>query len=222
MTNPLDSIYVNQTESIRIAGDLSRWIRGGKTLNWTENKFRRKRSAYISEEKMNGIQPLLKHYYVITCNYHINVRCKSLSNRKISGGILETYKLFNKLNLEANNIDFQNTRNQVRNIRDKSRLRRLRRNNRDIDFAESAVIDYDLYTKPMRKSMNDINMEDFGEWNTLLQALDRRDDTFYVVGFGKGEHLLLPAVSHNVTRPPKMALILPARNGNGNVIVIDS
>lgn len=187
MTNPLDSIYVNQTESIRIAGDLSRWIRGGKTLNWTENKFRRKRSAYISEEKING-------------------------------GILETYKLFNKLNLEANNIDFQNTRNQVRNIRDKSRLRRLRRNNRDIDFAESAVIDYDLYTKPMRKSMNDINMEDFGEWNTLLQALDRRDDTFYVVGVGKGEHLLLPAVSHNVTRPPKMALILPARNGNDSIL----
>lgn len=67
----------------------------------------------------------------------------------------------------------------------------------------------------MRKPVDDFHMGDFGEWNALLQALQRRDDTFYVVGVGKGEHLLLPAVSHNETRPPKMALILPARTSNG-------
>lgn len=72
----------------------------------------------------------------------------------------------------------------------------------------------------MRKSLDGFNMDDFGEWNALLQALHRRDDTFYVVGVGKGEHLLLPAVSHNVTRPPKMALILPARSGNGEIFYL--
>lgn len=100
-------------------------------------------------------------------------------------------------------------------MKEKARLRRLRRS-KDLVFPENAVLNYDsLYHKPIRKSVNDFNMDDFGEWNALLQALHRRDDTFYIVGFGKGEHLLLPAVSHNDTRPPKMALILPARNGNG-------
>ncbi|XP_075988063.1 bZIP_ATF6 domain-containing protein ATf6 isoform X2 [Anticarsia gemmatalis] len=177
------SDFINQTESIRIAGELNRWIGGGKTLNWTYDVPRKKRQTYLSEEKING-------------------------------GLLETYRLFNKLNLDSNLIDFPTIRNQAKTVKDKSRLRRLRRN-KEIDFADNAVIDYDtLYRKPIRKSVEDFNMDDLGEWNALLQALHRRDDTFYVVGVGKGEHLLLPAVSHNVTRPPKMALILPARTGN--------
>lgn len=129
--------------------------------------------------------------------------------------MLETYRLLNKLHLESNLIDFPSVRSQAKSVKDKSRLRRLRRN-KDIDFPDSAVIDYEtLYRKPMRKTVNDFNMGDMSEWNALLQALHRRDDTFYVLGFGKGEHLLLPAVSHNVTRPPKMALILPAKTSNG-------
>ena len=119
------------------------------------------------------------------------------------------------MQLDGNLVEIPSVRNQIKTIKDKSRLRRLRRN-KEIDFAENAVIDYEtLYRKPMRKAVNDFNMNDMGEWGALLQALHRRDDTFYIVGFGKGEHLLLPAVSHNVTRPPKMALILPARSGNG-------
>lgn len=109
-------------------------------------------------------------------------------------------------------MEIPSIKNQARNARDKSRLRRLRR--KDIDFPENAVLNYEtLYRKPLRKSADFI--DDLGEWNALLEALHRRDDTFYVVGVGKGQHLLLPAVSHNITRPPKMALILPARSGNG-------
>lgn len=109
-------------------------------------------------------------------------------------------------------------RSQMKTVKDKSRLRRLRRS-KEMEFTDNAVIDYEtLYRKPIRKSVRDFNMDDLGEWNALLQALHRRDDTFYVVGVGKGEHLLLPAVSHNDTRPPKMALILPARTGNGEHI----
>ncbi|XP_047034984.1 cyclic AMP-dependent transcription factor ATF-6 beta [Helicoverpa zea] len=182
-----DFVNINQTESKRLAGELNRWIGGGKTLNWTYDVPRKKRQAYLSEEK-------------------------------ITGGLLETYRLFNKLHLDGNLVDFPSIRSQTKTVKDKSRLRRLRRN-KEIDFAENAVIDYEtLYRKPMRKSVNDFNMDDLGEWNALLQALHRRDDTFYIVGFGKGEHLLLPAVSHNVTRPPKMALILPARSGNDSVM----
>ncbi|CAB3255426.1 unnamed protein product [Arctia plantaginis] len=177
------SDFINQTESIRIAGELNRWIGGGKTLNWTYDTPRKKRQTYLSEEKIHGT-------------------------------LLETYRLFNKLNLDSNIIDFPTMRTQMKTVKEKSRLRRLRRS-KEIEFTDNAVIDYEtLYRKPIRKSVADFDMDDLGEWNALLQALHRRDDTFYVVGVGKGEHLLLPAVSHNDTRPPKMALILPARTGN--------
>ncbi|CAG9575571.1 unnamed protein product [Danaus chrysippus] len=179
-----DFLKINQTESIRIAGELKRWIGGGKTLNLT--KALKKHKVYLNEQH-------------------------------ISGGFLDSYELFSKLNLH-NLIDIPITSKQTRNAREKSRLRKLRRHtSKDIDFADSSLYYEKLYNKPIRKSV-DFNLDDFGEWNALLQALHRRDDTFYIVGVGKGEHLLLPAVTHNVTRPPKMALILPARSGNDSLM----
>lgn len=50
----------------------------------------------------------------------------------------------------------------------------------------------------------------------LLEALRRRDDTFYVVSFS-GDHLLLPALAHNNTLRPKMSLVLPALPFNESV-----
>ncbi|KAM3966603.1 LOW QUALITY PROTEIN: bZIP_ATF6 domain-containing protein ATf6 [Aphomia sociella] len=184
-TNLYD-VSISQIENIRIARELNRWIKGGKTLNWTFDSPRKKREVYMN-------------------------------NNKINDGLLETYKMLNKLNIDGDFVEFPNNRNQVKNIREKSRLRRLRRN-KEIDFPDDSVINYDrLYHKPIRKSVDAFNMDDLSEWNTFLEALQRRDDTFYVVGVGKGEHLLLPAVSHNVTRPPKMALILPAQGGNDSL-----
>ncbi|XP_069630141.1 cyclic AMP-dependent transcription factor ATF-6 beta isoform X1 [Haliaeetus albicilla] len=43
----------------------------------------------------------------------------------------------------------------------------------------------------------------------FLAAIDRREDTFYVVSFRR-DHLLLPAISHNKTSRPKMSLVMPA------------
>ncbi|XP_045456079.1 cyclic AMP-dependent transcription factor ATF-6 alpha [Melitaea cinxia] len=181
-----DFANINQTESIRIVGELKRWIGGGKTLNWTNTQ--KKHKVYLDE-------------------------------KQITGGLLETYRLFNKLNLDSNLIDISQQKHG-KGVRDKSGLRRLRRQTvaeKNI-FAKSDMYYENLYDKPLRKSANKFNVDDFGEWNALLQALHRRDDTFYVVGVGKGEHLLLPAVTHNVTRPPKMALILPARSSNDSIM----
>uniref|UniRef100_A0A3Q3A0U4 Cyclic AMP-dependent transcription factor ATF-6 beta-like n=1 Tax=Kryptolebias marmoratus TaxID=37003 RepID=A0A3Q3A0U4_KRYMA len=46
-------------------------------------------------------------------------------------------------------------------------------------------------------------------YSDFLDAIDRREDTFYVVSFRR-DHLLLPAISHNKTSRPKMSLVMPA------------
>ncbi|KAG9471823.1 hypothetical protein GDO78_022599 [Eleutherodactylus coqui] len=46
-----------------------------------------------------------------------------------------------------------------------------------------------------------------------MDAIERREDTFYVVSFRR-DHLLLPAISHNKTSRPKMSLVMPAMSVN--------
>ncbi|XP_061680498.1 cyclic AMP-dependent transcription factor ATF-6 beta [Syngnathoides biaculeatus] len=53
-------------------------------------------------------------------------------------------------------------------------------------------------------------------YSDFLDAIDRREDTFYVVSFRR-DHLLLPAISHNKTRRPKMSLVMPAMSVNESV-----
>lgn len=43
----------------------------------------------------------------------------------------------------------------------------------------------------------------------FYEAIQRKDDTFYVVSFSD-DHLLLPATEHNNTVRPRMSLLLPA------------
>jgi len=44
---------------------------------------------------------------------------------------------------------------------------------------------------------------------SFFEAIDRRDDTFYVVSFS-GDHLLVPATNHSQATRPRMSLLLPA------------
>ena len=44
---------------------------------------------------------------------------------------------------------------------------------------------------------------------SFFEAIDRRDDTFYVVSFS-GDHLLVPATNHTKASRPLMSLLLPA------------
>ncbi|KAF4525406.1 hypothetical protein B566_EDAN004149 [Ephemera danica] len=51
----------------------------------------------------------------------------------------------------------------------------------------------------------------------LMDAIRRRDDTFYVVSLN-GDHLLLPARAHNHTLRPKVSLVMPTNlAANGSV-----
>jgi len=54
-------------------------------------------------------------------------------------------------------------------------------------------------------------------FDAFFEAIDKKDDTFYVVSFS-ADHLLLPATIHNNTIRPRMSLLLPAMPLNGNSI----
>lgn len=51
----------------------------------------------------------------------------------------------------------------------------------------------------------------------FFEAIQRKDDTFYVVSFSD-DHLLVPASEHNSTARPRMSLLLPAVPLNGMYI----
>lgn len=63
-------------------------------------------------------------------------------------------------------------------------------------------------------SGGEITLYDSGDvprfsYESFFEAIERRDDTFYVVSFS-GDHLLLPASAHNQTSRPRMSLLLPS------------
>ncbi|KAJ8941063.1 hypothetical protein NQ318_006837 [Aromia moschata] len=53
-------------------------------------------------------------------------------------------------------------------------------------------------------------------YSEFFEAINRQDDTFYVVSF-TDQHMLLPALHHNKTRRPKMSLIMPSMLPNDTV-----
>ncbi|KAI4457324.1 atf6 isoform c [Holotrichia oblita] len=124
---PMCPVYVNQSENVRIALELHRWI--GKPYNMTD-EFYDHDLAQTKQER-----------------YKIK---KSRSKKKKSKKYQQTS---NELQLFAPNIDH-------------------------------------IYS-------------DF------FEAINRQDDTFYVVSFS-ADHMLLPALQYNKTTRPKMSLIMPS------------
>jgi len=62
---------------------------------------------------------------------------------------------------------------------------------------------------PVGNSMSVYDSAPRNTFASFFQAIDRRDDTFYVVSFS-GDHLLVPATNHSQANRPRMSLLLPA------------
>lgn len=58
------------------------------------------------------------------------------------------------------------------------------------------------------------NLPDRYLFAAFFEAIQKKDDTFYVVSFSD-DHLLLPASEHNGTTRPRMSLLLPTVPLNG-------
>lgn len=82
-----------------------------------------------------------------------------------------------------------------------------------------------VYRREKSKGKNEVNIGGKNEiqvfaptfeqlYSEFFEAINRQDDTFYVVSF-TDQHLLLPALHHNKTRRPKMSLIMPSMLPNG-------
>jgi len=69
-----------------------------------------------------------------------------------------------------------------------------------------------LIEESAQSEKNSVSVLDSAPINTFasfFQAIERRDDTFYVVSFS-GDHLLVPATNHSQSNRPRMSLLLPA------------
>ena len=83
---------------------------------------------------------------------------------------------------------------------------------RSVELADSPV----CFCRAVSSRDAELQLYDrwFGAYGAFLDAIQRREDTFYVAWFN-GDHLMLPAISHNQTQRPRMSLLLPAPPLNG-------
>lgn len=84
---------------------------------------------------------------------------------------------------------------------------------------DSPILPYKVKKRPQLANTNNNELQIFAPtpeqlYSEFFEAINRRDDTFYVVSFSD-HHMLLPALHHNKTRRPKMSLIMPSVLPNG-------
>lgn len=72
------------------------------------------------------------------------------------------------------------------------------------------------YTTSMNNQLQIFSPTEEQLFAEFFEAINRKDDTFYLVSLS-ADHLLLPALHHNKTSRPKMSLLLPSMLSNGKI-----
>lgn len=73
-----------------------------------------------------------------------------------------------------------------------------------------------LRVDPSRSVGEDTSVVDVPRFGSFLDAIQRRDDTYYVVSFSS-DQVLIPASSRNDSSRPRMSLLLPTAPLNGSM-----
>lgn len=179
-------VWVNQTESIRLATELQRWIGDlPEFLNLTKRTSKSKDELdltkidnFLLSEAGNAA---MKSYYKQMKNVRQNRRT---ANSVESGKMDRNPASLKRRRQQTGSYGALNRRNSISSNDD----------NQHVQIFSPA------YSNAMK-------------YATFFEEIHRQDDTFYVVSFG-ADHLLLPALAHNKTFRPKMSLMLPAWNLN--------
>lgn len=178
------SVSVNQTESIRLASELKRWIGDfpeyfnlTKSITKTPNDFDLNQISNYLLSDSGGMA--IKSFYK---------QMKSVRNYIRKTGNYQTINAQKKQQKEKR-LDHLNLSNG-NTVRNFENIQSNAANEKRIQIYSPAY-------------SNAIKYAEF------FEEIHRQDDTFYVVSFS-GDHLLLPAVAHNKTFRPKMSLMLPA------------
>lgn len=115
--------------------------------------------------------------------------------------LYQTAKFGKKLKIKEKHP--RNGNNLVEKLASKSQLSKINKRAKKLVYTPTINNGLEIYTP----TSDQIYAEFF-------EAINRQEDTFYLVSLSP-DHLLLPALNHNKTRRPKMSLLLPSMLPNG-------
>lgn len=200
---PMCPLYVNQTENVRLASELRRWIGDLPqylNINTTDVEATRERGIdlnTISNYLLNDdtIRSLFRQLRTT----HGDKTGLAAARKKPAAAAAPTSASHRRPNEVLNNESPKSASGAVGPLK------------RHPHFAPASA------ASPTNGTADDHNRlqlydpvnRDALQYAALIEQLRRQDDTFYVVSFS-GDHLLLPALAHNKTYRPKMSLMLPS------------
>lgn len=187
---PMCPVSVNQSESIRLASELQRWI-GDLPEYFNLTKVSSKSNDELDLSKIND--------FLLTDNDNAAIK----SFYKQMKDVRQMQKMSNEIG-DANEKKKRDRATIRRRIaaNDPSKRNAINVNSQQANSPSHVQIYSPAYSNAMK-------------YATFFEEIHRQDDTFYVVSF-RADHLLLPALAHNKTFRPKMSLMLPAWNLNNN------
>ncbi|XP_072331691.1 cyclic AMP-dependent transcription factor ATF-6 beta isoform X2 [Scyliorhinus torazame] len=121
----------------------------------------------------------------------------------------ESLRLADELRGWVHRHQIERTKSNEKPKRQKKLKQGMRTQQRKINLSRFIPVHSAEATTWLASSQLQVYQSPKQSYYDFMDAIDRREDTFYVVSFRR-DHLLLPAISHNKTNRPKMSLVMPA------------
>ncbi|XP_078422640.1 cyclic AMP-dependent transcription factor ATF-6 beta isoform X1 [Cetorhinus maximus] len=121
----------------------------------------------------------------------------------------ESLRLADELRGWVHRHQIERTKSNEKPKRQKKFKQGMRTQQRKINLSRFIPVHSAEATTRLASSQLQVYQSPEQSYYDFMDAIDRREDTFYVVSFRR-DHLLLPAISHNKTNRPKMSLVMPA------------